>query len=71
MSDTITANTGGSGGGLSAAGGSMSLTNAIVAANTGGDVSGTVTGTNNVMGVDPKLSPLGDRGGPTLTMAPA
>ena len=47
---------------------SPSLTNTIVAANTGGDVTGTTTGGNNVIGVDPKLSPLGDYGGPTQTM---
>jgi hypothetical protein len=70
LNTTVTANTAGSGGGLSVASGSTSLTNTIVAKNTGGDVSGTTTGGDNVIGVDPKLSPLGDYGGPTLTMTP-
>ncbi|MFO0957351.1 MAG: choice-of-anchor Q domain-containing protein [Isosphaeraceae bacterium] len=67
---TIAANTGSSGGGLAVVGGSATLTNTIVGANLGGDVSGTIGGTNNLTGVDPKLSALGDYGGPTFTMAP-
>ena len=50
--------------------GVMSLTNTIVAGNTKDDISGGYTGSNNLVGVDPMLSPLGDFGGPTPTMAP-
>ena len=58
------------GGGLNNSGGTATLTNTIVAGNVGGDVSGGYSGGNNVIGVDPKLGPLGDYGGPTLTMPP-
>jgi hypothetical protein len=67
---TVTANTAGTAGGVGVAGGSATLTNTIVAANTGGDVSGNYTADHSLIGVDPKLSPLGDYGGPTQTMAP-
>ena len=50
--------------------GTLSLTNTIVAGNNGGDfVSGSYTGSNNLIGGNPLLSPLGDYGGPTATMA--
>jgi predicted outer membrane repeat protein len=47
----------------------VSLTNTIVAGNNGGDIQGGYPGTNNVIGGDPLLAPLGDYGGPTPTMA--
>jgi hypothetical protein len=46
------------------------LTNTIVAGNSGGDIFGDISGSNNIIGVaDPGLAPLGDYGGPTQTMA--
>jgi hypothetical protein len=77
---TITGNSaGGGGGGLYLTGGnsnfgpsSASLVNTILAGQTaGGDRSGagTISGTNNLLGVNPMLSPLGDYGGPIPTMA--
>ncbi len=45
------------------------LTNTIVAAQVvGGDVVGSISGGNNLIGGNPLLGPLGDYGGPTLTM---
>ena len=67
---TVTANTAPSAGGLAISGGAVRVTNTIVAANTGGDTSGSFGGSNNVVGVDPRLSPLGDYGGPTFSMSP-
>jgi len=50
------------------------LTNTIVAGNTapvgGADILGLHSGANNFIGGDPKLAPLGNYGGPTLTMQP-
>ena len=69
---TISANSAVTGGGVSSTGtgATLKLTNTIVANQTaGGDVDGSSTGGNNVIGVSPGLSPLGDYGGPTLTMA--
>ena len=45
------------------------LTNTIVAGNSGGDISGSYFGSNNLIGGDPLLAPLGNYGGPTTTMA--
>jgi hypothetical protein len=46
------------------------LTNTIVAGNSGGDISNSFySGTNNLIGGNPLLAPLGDYGGPTQTMA--
>lgn len=70
LNATVTANTATSAGGLSITGGGTTVINTIIAANTGGDTAGTFGGSNNVVGVDPKLSPLGDYGGPTLSMSP-
>ncbi len=50
--------------------GTTNLTNTIVAGNNGGDVSGSYTGGNNLIGGNPQLAPLGDYGGPTFTMPP-
>ncbi len=50
----------------------LSLTNTIVAGNNGGDVvdsGGSQTGSNNLIGGNLLLSPLGDYGGQTATMA--
>ena len=47
----------------------LALTNTIVAGNDASDVSGNYTGSNNLIGVNPLLSPLGNYGGPTPTMA--
>ena len=65
--------------------GSATLNNCILAGNTMGDLlpgtvtgnnnlvqtplSGFFTGSNNILGVDPKLGPLQNNGGPTPTMA--
>src|SRR5262249_32483418 len=49
-------------------GASASLTNTIVAGNAGGDIHGSITGDNNLIGGDPLLGPLGNYGGPTLTL---
>jgi hypothetical protein len=63
----------GFGSGLHNSSGSMTtLTNTIVAGNSGGgvtDISGAFTGTNNLIGGNPLLAPLGNYGGPTQTMA--
>jgi streptogramin lyase len=47
------------------------LYNSIVAGNTGGDIApgSTYTGSNNVIGGNPLLAPLGNYGGPSQTMA--
>jgi hypothetical protein len=47
----------------------LAMSNTIVAGNNGGDFSGSYAGSNNLIGVSPLLSPLGDYGGPTATMA--
>jgi hypothetical protein len=71
---TISANSAATGGGLANARNTatVTLTNTIVAGQTaGGDVTGNYTGSNNLIGpnVNPLLSPLGNYGGPTKTMA--
>jgi parallel beta-helix repeat protein len=67
---TVSGNSAGSGSGILRTTGSVVLTNTIVAGNTGsGDIGGTFSGSNNLIGGDPKLAPLGDYGGPTQTMA--
>jgi hypothetical protein len=51
----------------------MSLTNTIVAGNNAlafPDIAGLFAGTNNLIGGDPLLAPMGDYGGPTWTMPP-
>ena len=49
---------------------STTLINTIVAGQTaGGDISGPYTGSNNFIGGNPLLAPLGNYGGPTQTMA--
>ena len=46
------------------------LENSLVASNSGGgEVFGTISGDHNLIGLDPRLGPLADNGGPTLTMA--
>ncbi|WP_165223312.1 choice-of-anchor Q domain-containing protein [Aquisphaera insulae] len=73
---TISQNTAPLGSGLMLAPqGSAVLTNTILAGNTGSSnlayyVSNPYTGSNNLIGGDPKLSPLGWYGGPTQTMPP-
>lgn len=70
---TISGNAGSVGGGIYSAG-PLTLTNTIVAGNsalvTGPDIAGSYSGTNNFIGGDPKLAPLGNYGGPTQTMQP-
>ena len=53
-------------------GSTATLTNTIVAGNSpaGGDIFGSYLGSNDLIGVDPLLAPLGDYGGPTPTMPP-
>ena len=64
---TVSANSAPYGGGLRNFGTAM-LTNTIVAGNTSVDVSGPISGSNNLVGGNPLLAPLGDYGGPTQTM---
>src|SRR3954447_17861707 len=69
---TLSGNTAQSGGSLANLNSSSTtLTNTIVAGNTGGDVQGTLQpgSANNLVGCNPLLAPLGDYGGPTQTMA--
>jgi hypothetical protein len=66
---TVSGNTTHGGAGGLANYGILSLTNTIVAGNNGGDVGGSYTGSNNLIGKNPMLSPLGNYGGPTATMA--
>ena len=74
-SSTISGNSAAFGGGIyiSGAASKSHLTTSIVAgnnANSGGNIGGTLTtDTNNLIGGDPLLAPLGDYGGPTQTMA--
>jgi fibronectin-binding autotransporter adhesin len=68
---TVSGNSAVTGGGLINYHGTTSLTNTIVAGNAvGGDIFGSYSGTNNVVGGNPMLAPLGDYGGPTFTMPP-
>ena len=49
----------------------VNLNNSIVAGNTGTNISGALaSNTFNLIGGDPKLEPLADNGGPTLTHKP-
>jgi hypothetical protein len=68
---TVSGNTatGGIGGGLYNNSGTPSLTNTIVAGNSGGDIAGSYTSSHSLVGGDPLLAALGDYGGPTSTMA--
>ena len=66
---TVSGNSAAGGGGLYADGGPVTLTNTIIAGNGGGDVSGAYSGSNNLIGGNPLLAPLGNYGGPTATMA--
>jgi fibronectin-binding autotransporter adhesin len=68
---TVSGNSAVTGGGLINYHGTTSLTNTIVAGNTvGGDIFGSYSGTNNLVGGNPMLASLGDYGGPTFTMPP-
>jgi fibronectin-binding autotransporter adhesin len=70
---TVSANSapGASGLDLDTIGSEATLTNTIVAGNSGGaDISGSYTSTNDLIGGNPLLAPLGDYGGPALTMPP-
>jgi hypothetical protein len=59
----------GNGGGIYCSG-SPRIQNTIVALNnSAGDVSGNFTGDHNLISIEPRLAPLADNGGPTLTMA--
>jgi hypothetical protein len=66
---TVSGNSAANGGGGLDNTGTATLTNTIVAGNPGGgDVGGPVSGSNNLIGGNPLLAPLGDYGGPTQTM---
>jgi parallel beta-helix repeat protein len=70
---TVSGNSAATGGGVEVySGASVTLVNTIVAGQTsGGDVAGSYTdGGGNLIGGSPLLAPLGDYGGPTLTMPP-
>ena len=49
--------------------GSMSMVNTIVSFNLNGDIYGGFSGSNNLVGPNPLVLPLGDYGGPVPTMA--
>ena len=66
---TIAANTAATGGGVTAQG-TVEISSTIVAANTGGNVSGPFSGFDNLTAGDPRLAPLADYGGRTFTMPP-
>lgn len=66
---TVTANTAASGGGV-AAQGTVEIFNTIVAANTGGQISGPFSGGDNYTTGDPLLAPLAGYGGRTFTRPP-
>ena len=69
---TVSANSAVSGGGLDDSSGSVTLNNTIVAGDrAGGDVAGSYSGTDNFIGGNPLLGPLGNYGGPTHTMPSA
>jgi hypothetical protein len=61
------------GGGLYNASSNLTLNNSIIAGNSSDNIEpnihGSWSGSNNLLGGDPKLAPLGDYGGPTQTMA--
>ena len=54
--------------GVVSLGGTVTMNNTIVAGNTGSNVIGSSIGSNNLIGGDPVLAPLGNYGGPTQTM---
>ncbi len=58
------------GGGINIGFGTVNLTNSIVAGNSGGDIVGAFSGSNNLTNGNPLLAPLGNYGGPTPTMPP-
>src|SRR5262249_4464051 len=69
---TVSGNTAPTGGGLTIVNSSSTtLPNTLVAANTGGDLQGTLQpgSANDLIGGTPLLAPLGDYGGPTQTIA--
>ena len=68
---TISTNSAATGSGIDVAGGSLFLTNSIVAGDTGSlDIAGSFVGTNNLTSGVPLLAPLGNYGGPTQTVPP-
>jgi hypothetical protein len=68
---TVSGNTADNGSGLGTAGGTVDLTNTIVAGNTGGpNEDPSISGPNCVIGGNPMLAPLGDYGGSSPTMPP-
>ena len=59
------------GGGIySGTGSVLVINNSIVAGNTIGDIKGSFTGTNNLIGGSPMLGALANNGGPTQTLLP-
>jgi len=57
------------GGGIYSSG-TLILTNTVVAENSPNNITGSFTGSHNLVDVDPQFAPLGDYGGPTQTMPP-
>ena len=60
-------------GGIETAGGTLTMNGTIVAGSGPtllDNIFGSFSGSNNLIGGDPRLLPLGDHGGPTLTMPP-
>ncbi len=68
---TVSSNSSNYNGGITIAGGTVDLTNTIVAGQaSGGDIGGgSYSGSNNLIGGNPLLAPLGNYGGPMQTMA--
>ncbi len=69
---TVSSNSASTGGGV-AENGTLTISNSIVAGNvatTGPNVAGSFTGAHNLTSGNPLLAPLGNYGGPTLTMPP-
>ncbi|WP_165224841.1 choice-of-anchor Q domain-containing protein [Aquisphaera insulae] len=69
FNSTIVGNTAPSTGGI-IGNNHLTINNSILAGNAGGDYSGSLAGSRNILGGDPKLAALAYNGGPTQTMAP-
>jgi hypothetical protein len=70
---TVSGNSAANGGGIYKTSGIINLTSTMVAGNTASfdpNISGSIIGANNLTGGNPLLAPLGNYGGPTMTMPP-
>jgi hypothetical protein len=66
---TLSGNTATYGGGFFNFGGTLTVSNSIVALNSGDPTTGSIDANYNLIGGNPRLSPLQDNGGPTKTIA--